>query len=216
MSNPVVVVNELQRAGLFAFSSTAVEEVDEFCRSWLAHDFEVSSKLQGVRELALISAAEFSLAPAFLDPLAVRPPYEVSRDDATIALLKSDTNMIIPVHLKGDPDQGLESLVSRNDISVFSADIAKLQLLAPGWWEEVNHDHDRVWECIEDLQYAHRTCPWIPARMVAASPLLKIQGLLWLLRLTISRNERYEGEVPGVVSTFIARYRSLGGGGEEG
>ncbi|MFC6595703.1 hypothetical protein [Kitasatospora paranensis] len=208
-----MVVEELERAELFTFSGDAIDSANRFCAAWLAENFESDLKLQGIRELALISAAEFSLIPEFLDPLASRAPYQVRDRDAELALLKTDTSTLIPIHLRAEPSAYLEPLVSRYDLSIFSADIAKLQLLDEEWWEKVDRDHGAIWRQVEDLRHSHLVCPWMPARMVANSPLLQIQGLLWMLRMAISRNEDYRDEVPKAIASFVSRY-GVGGGGE--
>ncbi|MFI0906775.1 hypothetical protein ACH4TE_25115 [Streptomyces sioyaensis] len=202
------IAQELTRADLFTYSGEAVAVIEDFCEKWVACASELSAEVPRMRKLMLLAAAEFSLIPSFLMPANYGTPFKVRGDDAMLALLKSDTTPNWPFHMQAISEGRARSLLSSVDLSVFSADIAKLFLMNPEWWHKLDGPSE-LWKAVEEIEQIHRECPWRPLKVLGESSLLKIQGLLWQLRLTVINHSGFEGEASAVISSFVDYWRSV-------
>ncbi|WP_149184508.1 hypothetical protein [Streptomyces sp. TRM49041] len=203
---PDEIVAEFARVDLFHFEGAGLKSIDEFSRSWMSGNPEIEGELPTIRALTLLAAAEYSLIPAILDTSKGRP-FVVGKNEALLALLKCDTTPLYPVHVAAKNERRVSAYVSPIDLSVFSADIAKLFLINPEWWDKLA-SASALWEAVRELEASHRECPYPPLRLLGESALLQVQGLLWQLRLTVVGHVGFEESVPDVISSFVQ------GGGE--
>ncbi|WP_435610819.1 hypothetical protein [Streptomyces sp. C10-9-1] len=183
------LVSQLAHERLFDYSPDALSIVDEFLGSW---GDEVEIDLIKAKNFILLAAAEYALIP-FIQSGKYDRPVSVQRGDALLAVLKCDTTPMLPVHRHRE--------MSAVDLSVFSSDIAKLDAIDSGWWEDLVGP-ESLWRFVERLERAHSECPWMPLRDLSNSSLLRIQGLLWELRLTVAKHRGFDGPIPAVVSVF--------------
>ncbi|MFF0554799.1 hypothetical protein [Streptomyces sp. NPDC004266] len=194
------LVPVLEHHGLFQYAPNALEVVERFCQSWGEYESELADDLPLVKNLILLSAAEYSLIPSFLDGSYSRP-VPVRDVDAKLAVLKCDTTPSILIH-KHAKETGTPAFVSAADLSVFSSDVAKLYLKDPDWWESLHNPAD-LWKGVEYLEEAHIRCPWPSLQALAETKLLRVQGLIWQLRLTVANRHGFDEAISGVVSDFV-------------
>jgi hypothetical protein len=179
------VINILQGAGIFEFSVEARLEIDAFFGGVErgASDLVV----QQARALSHLHAAEFALQPAFEEPGSLRFPTPsaivVTPAHARLALLKGDCSLIIWTHAASN--EGIGQLRS-SDLTVFSGDASKLERLRPMWAEEVR-ETSNIWSDYgRMLEAVHRDSQWDAASKVADSGVLRLQIVLWRLKVAVT------------------------------
>jgi hypothetical protein len=131
-------------------------------------------------EIACLSAGEFALLRTVTtverDPNRGFGRITVERQDAQLAVLKSNTGLGIPLHAW----RGKRTLLL-HDLTVFSSEISKL---GP---REVSLDD--VTDLVHELEghYAESASPL--AQQIAAARAIPFQGLMWRLKLELATHE---------------------------
>ncbi|MBV9381246.1 MAG: hypothetical protein JOY82_04765 [Streptosporangiaceae bacterium] len=178
-----VVNEELRRAGIAEYMPSAVHEVEGFV-SRQERRFPSEDPVLFSRGLVLtyLSAAEFALLPAFAEPTqAVIPPaapLSVGEDHARLAILKSDCPISFPVHPK---EQGALPW----DVMVFGGDVSKTAILLPDW-QRMTEGPAVLYDLVGRLEGMHRESESTLARDVVESGAIRVQGLLWRVKLTVA------------------------------
>lgn len=186
----VGVVRALESRNLFRFKPEVAQVIEELIR---ATDAAVPNLdpayLTQVRELTHLAAAEFALIPALVEPGVVKlavDPVQVDRAAAGLAVLKWDCQLLT----------GCLALQSHtfgpNELTVFSADTSRFNTLA-GDWSRLAADPRELHNFVRALERSHarHRAPLVNA--VAESGVLRVQGLLWRLRLTVAALPGYPG-----------------------
>jgi hypothetical protein len=188
------VVQSLSKLGLL-ISSEARQEIDQFFN---VHAQELLGRwgqelggftLEQSRALSLLNAAEYALLPAFANPgESELPPAQaitVSVSDARLALLKGDCSLIIWTHV---PSRGIIESLRVSDLMVFGGDASKVRLLLDTGGEDAPIDTSNVRYFSNQLESEHLHTDWEPAARVVHSGAIRLQSLLWLLKLAVVEN----------------------------
>ena len=177
------VNEELGRAGITEYGTSAVLEVEAFTseqeRRFSAEDPALFSQ---VMALTYLSAAEFALLPAFIYPeQAVIPPTApllVGMDHARLAILKADCPITWPVHPKKEGALPW-------DVMVFGGDVSKTAILLPEW-QRMAEGPAVLYELVDQLERMHRDSGSRLATAVANSGAIRVQALLWRVKLAVA------------------------------
>jgi len=176
------VRDELGRAGIADYQDSAAREVASFINDQQrTYPSQESGVFSLERELILLSAAEFALAPALTQPTeaAIPPnsPLQVTEDHARLAILKYDCPLSFPEHLRTE-------IVRPWDVMVFGGDISKTELVLPDW-NRINEGPHIVFDLVGQLEAMHMASGSQLAQQVVESGAIRVQGLLWRMKLSL-------------------------------
>lgn len=167
----------LEDRGVFVFDPAAQEEIARWFDS-----LEPAPGTELVQELVCLTAAEYASIRFVSYPrpvLPVQKPIQVTHGEALLGLLKTDCNPIVCIsdHAEGRP-------LTLNDVTAFSSDAAKLASLGFSI-EEPPTEIGEIARAVDTLEHMHRASP--PARAVTfgESGLLRLQGFLWAIKLSL-------------------------------
>jgi len=184
------VIRVLEARELFIFHPEIRGEVSAYVDSVESVLPETDpAQLSQLTELVHIAAAEFSLTPVLTDPtsdvpLPPRGPIQVAPQFARLAVLKYDCTLgTICLH-NSPSDYG------PSDLTVFSGDTSRFIALE-GDWNELTENPAVLQSYVLRIQQVHEEHPSQLVRDVAASGVMRLQGLLWRLRLTVMRQPGY-------------------------
>jgi hypothetical protein len=169
--------NLLYESGLFAFGDSALSEVE----SWFEPLGGVVPDRGRVEELVCLTAAEYSLVPHFQADgslLPVRERIGVGKEEARTSLLKANCN---PIFCLTDLAEKRPSLA---DVTAFSADVSKLVSVGASI-EEPSLEIGDVARHVDALERAHRESPVAGGRRFADTGVLRLQGFLWAVKLSL-------------------------------
>jgi hypothetical protein len=186
----VGVVRALESRNLFRFDPEVVPVIEGLVRAANAADPDRDPvSLTQLRELTHLAAAEFALIPALADPGSVNlatEPVRVNKANAALGVLKWDCDILT----------GCWPLQSRifgpDELSVFSADTIRFNVLM-GDWPRLAADPGELHNFVRVLESAHAQHQEPLVNAVAQSGVLRVQGLLWRLRLTVAGLPGYSG-----------------------
>jgi hypothetical protein len=184
----VGVVRALESRNLFRFSPEVGRAIEPFVEATEAAFPNLDpAYLTRVREQTHLAAAEFALLPGLTEPGAISvavDPVEVDQADAAMAILKWDCQLIT-----GCPT--VESF-GPADLTVFSGDSSKFDALR-GDWPGLTADPEELHSFVRTLEAAHERHRAPLVNAVAGSGVLRLQGLIWRLRLTVAGMPGYPG-----------------------
>jgi len=184
------VVGVLEAGELFIFHPDIRGEVGAYVDSVESVLPETDpAQLSQLTELVHIAAAEFSLTPVLTDPtsdvpLPPRGPIQVAPQFARLAVLKYDCTLATICLHTSPSDYG------PSDLTVFSGDTSRFIAL-DGDWNELTQSPSVLQSHVLRLQQVCEEHPSQLVRDVAASGVIRLQGLLWCLRLTVMRQPGY-------------------------
>jgi hypothetical protein len=164
----IKAIDALEAARLFRFEPRARRQLFDF----------VHVAGPDVRDLTALTAAEFALAPLFAEArplLPVAQPIPVDGNAAAAAELKADCMNIL---LCAPPSLTLV------DVTAFSGDVAKLRLagLSP---DSAPTEIGDVARAVDELESRHRDSPSELSRRFGESGILRLQGFLWAVKLSL-------------------------------
>jgi hypothetical protein len=186
----VGVVRALESRGLFRFEPEVAQVVEELVEATSTAVTNLDpAYLTQVRELTHLAAAEFALIPALVNPGVVKlavEPVQVDQAAVSLAVLKWDCQL-----LTGCARLQPETF-SPDELTVFSGDTSRFNALV-GDWPRLAADPGELHNFVRALESAHERhrAPFVNA--VAESGVLRVQGLLWRLRLTVAGQPGYQG-----------------------
>jgi hypothetical protein len=179
---------ELSDRGFFTFNDDVVSPIHQFIEDL---EGSLSLTLGDVDEwgqaLLYLNAAEFALLPALIRPpnqplVPIREPIPVGREAALLAITKSDCMCLNwPNHTsrirEGKPTPLWE-------VTAFAADVSKLAAvdIAP---EDPITDIAQLSDAVGRLERAHSASGNRLAQQVAEAGVLKIQGFLWSVKISL-------------------------------
>jgi hypothetical protein len=191
----------LKERGLFVFDDSASSEI----AAWFASLGDVPDS-GSVEELVCLTAAEYSLIPHFQAAESVLPlqePIRVGEGEALLGLLKTNCN---PIFCLMDLAERRPSLA---DVTAFSADIAKLVSVGMAL-DETPEEIGDIARRVDDLERAHRDSPAAGGRRFADSGVLRLQGFLWAVKLSLWRGGDL-GEAMGAAYEAFELAEPVGG-----
>lgn len=177
----------LEDRGLFTFDNEAVAEVTRaFYDLDVPADAMLGERPAGAafQELALLTAAELALAPILVEPRRILPvgdhePIQVPASAARIALHKADcVNIYYCVGRKAE--RGL----TLPDVTAFGGDVSKLAMVGVPV-EEPPREIGDIARAVDDVQRLHLESPSELVRRVGESGVLRLQGFLWAIKLSL-------------------------------
>jgi hypothetical protein len=184
----VGVVRALESRNLFRFRPEVGQAIEPFVEATaVAFPNLDPAYLTQVREQTHLAAAEFALIPALAEPGVIKvtvEPVEVDQADAALAVLKWDCQLIT-----GCPQT---ETFGPADLTVFSGDTSKFNVLI-GDWPKLIADSQELHGFVRALEAAHERHPEPLVNAVAESGVLRLQGLIWRLRLTVAGMPGYPG-----------------------
>lgn len=139
-----------------------------------------------IQELVCLTAAEFALAPAVVDArpmLPMQEPIAVSEDNARLALMKSNCNPIFCM-----TSVIRERHLTLADVVAYGSDVAKLEAAGLSNHAPPTEIGD-VARAVDDLERAHREVPSAVAQAIGTSGVLRVQGFLWAVKLSLSHRD---------------------------
>ena len=172
----------LEERRLFTFGSGARQEIS---RSFADLGVHLEPNAQFLHELTYLSAAEFALTPIFERPRTVLPvsePLEVSELDARLALAK--TNCLY-VEWGCKQFQVEARPLSPLDVVLFTGDVAKLAAVGLEPREPVS-DIGALADAVTKVEHQYREAPTDLARRTGESGVLRLQGFIWALKLSLA------------------------------
>jgi hypothetical protein len=170
----------LEEKGLFTFRSSAVDEISSF--------FEMREPTLGLstddlRELVLLTAAEFALLPVFDQPpaslLPIEEPLPVERLHARLALAKTDC-----LYIEHCFEAAAMRQLTLPDVTAFSGDVAKLEALGVSS-ADPPRELRGVADVVDQLERGHREARDSRAQSIGDSGVVRLQGFLWALKLSL-------------------------------
>lgn len=167
----------MEERGIFVFDPSAVQEIS----TW----FDSLPAAEITRELVCLTAAELAVMRFASYPGSVLPlnkPVLVTHEEALLALLKTDCNPIVCI--SGADERPL----TLNDITAFSSDVAKLAALGLSI-EEPPDEIGEIARAVDELERMHRAAPPGRAQVFADSGVLRLQGFLWSVKLSLPRGD---------------------------
>ena len=183
MNSDVRTPTLLEERGLFAFTPAANDELARFF-----DDPPVAERSNPMlRELAYLTAAEYALTPVLVEPRDVLPvaePFAVDADVARVALVKGNC-VIIEYHTARVREEERLTLV---DVTAFSGDVSKLETVGLSSYDPPTEIGD-VARAVDELERLHREEPSEVARAIAESGVLRLQGFLWAVKLSLPRQD---------------------------
>jgi hypothetical protein len=166
----------LAQRGLFAFDDAARETI-EHCFAQLGDRAEASV----MPELVALTAAEFALEPLIAEPTPILPvpqPIPVSARDAALAVVKANCNPIFCFpEAQGQP-------FTLPDVAAFGADVAKLAAVGISVIEPSTEIGD-IARAVDRLELEHRGSDVTSAQRLGESGVLRLQGFLWAVKLSL-------------------------------
>jgi hypothetical protein len=191
---------ELARAGIAEYATNAVREVEGFM-SEQERRFSSEDPALFSRGMALIylSAAEFALLPAFVEPAqAVIPPaapLSVDLGHARLAILKSDCPISFPVHPRNEGALPW-------DVMVFGGDVSKTAILLPDW-DRITEGPNVLYDLVGRLEEMHIDSGSRLARDVVNSGAIRVQGFLWRVKLTVAAHPSFDTGISETVDEAL-------------
>lgn len=184
----VGVVRALESRNLFRFSPEVGRTIEPFVEATTAAFPNLDpAYLTQVREQTHLAAAEFALLPGLTEPGAIKvavDPVEVDQAHAALAILKWDCQLITGCFETED--------FGPADLTVFSGDTSKFDAL-DGDWPRLISDPQELHNFVRTLEAAHEQHQAPLVNAVAGSGVLRLQGLIWRLRLTVAGAPGYPG-----------------------
>ena len=171
----------LEELNLFAIETAAHEEIATYFDS---HDEPEASVL---RDLVILTAAEFALSPILIEPRQILPVSEaipVSQGWGRMALLKA--NCVAIEWCVGR--SGAQVPSTWFDVTAFGGDIAKLEAVELSSLEPPR-EIGEVARAVDRLEHMHRDSPHELVRSVGESGVLRLQGFLWAVKLSLPRGD---------------------------
>jgi hypothetical protein len=172
----------LEQKGLFSFRSSALEEISAFSD---VREPTLGLSTDDLRELVCLTAAEFALLPIFAQPpasvLPVEEPLGVERMQARLALAKTNC-----LYIEWCVEAAATRQLALPDVTAFSGDVAKLEALGvPS--QDPPREIGRVAEVVDQLERGHREAQDSRARSIGDSGVLRLQGFLWAIKLSLGQ-----------------------------
>lgn len=182
MAEDVNSASLLEERRLFTFSPGARQVIFASFADLAVH---LEGNAQFLHELTYLSAAELSLIPIFERPRTVLPvseALEVSELDARLALAKTNCLYVEWVckrfQIEARP-------LSPLDVALFTGDVAKLEAVGLEPREPLS-DIGTLADAITTIEHQYREAPTDLARRTGDSGVLRLQGFLWALKLSLS------------------------------
>lgn len=177
-----VIPSLLEARALFEFTPEAQEEVSSFFLNRADTD-----RGDGfLPELTYLTAAEFALSPILIYPRVVLPvpePIPVDVPSVRLALAKANC-MFIEFCSERMQDGSLRL----PDVTAFGGDIAKLEAIGVSPDEPPTEIGDLA-RAVDALEHAHRQAATDFAQQVGESGVLRLQGFLWAVKLSLPRRD---------------------------
>jgi hypothetical protein len=188
----VGVVRALESRNLFRFEPDVAQVIETFVGATNAAYTNLDpAYLTQVREQTHLAAAEFALIPALVEPGAVQlatEPVQVDGADAALAALKWDCQLLTGC-LQLRPET-----FGPDELTVFSGDTSRFNALM-GDWPKLAADPAELHNFVLTMERAHAQHQAPLVNAVAESGVLRMQGLLWRLRLTVAGLPGYSGSL---------------------
>jgi hypothetical protein len=173
----------LEERGLFAFTPAAHDELGQFF-----DDPAIASRSTPLlRELVHLTAAEYALVPILVEPRSVLPvaePFTVDTGPARVALVKANC-VIIEYHTARVREYEQLTLA---DVTAFSGDLSKLETVGLSSQNPPTEIGD-VARAVDELERLHLAEPSEIARAIGESGVLRLQGFLWAVKLSLPRQD---------------------------
>ncbi len=188
----------LESRHLFRFDPASGAVVDEFVTT--AGGTETATdpaELTRIGEFVSLAAAEFALLDAVGTQTPGTAPVTVSAAQARRGLLKYNCTIILGCRLL-DPDH-----FGANEMTVFSSDASRIETVGMTW-DAIRESPDNLHELVRRLDEAHRNHPSFLVRSVGQSGVVRIQGLLWRMRLTLAGFDSYRGPLDEALRASMA------------
>jgi hypothetical protein len=181
-------VKHLARYGLFSFHERPVEEIGQFFEE-RGHSVELEAQQVNsmLHDLVMLTAAEFALDTVLSRPreiLPVQEPIQVDTRAGRLAMTKANcvsVNWCVKL-TREDP------ALTLYDVTAFSSDVAKLVALDVSPTEPPEEIGD-IARAVDAIERGHRESPSSYARAVGDSGVLRLQGFLWSVKLSLPRGE---------------------------
>ncbi len=194
------VNEELGRAGIAEYETSAVDEVEAFVneqeRRFSSEDPALFSRGMA---LTYLSAAEFALLPAFVEPtqtvIPPAAPLSVGKDHARLAILKSDCPLSYPIHPR---DMGALPW----DVMVFGGDVSKTAILLPDW-QRMTEGPTVLYDLVKQLEEMHRNSEFRLARDVVDRGVIRVQALLWRVKLAVTAHPSFDTGIREAVNEAL-------------
>lgn len=192
--------DELARAGIAAYDASAVREVEAFVIGQ-ERRFPSEDPALFTRGMALtyLSAAEFALTPALVEPAgAVIPPVEplkVGWREARLAILKSDCPISFPIHPR-------HQVAMPWDIMVFGGDVSKALILMPDW-QRITEGPQVLYDLVDRLEAMHRESEYGPAEGAADGGAIRVQALLWRVKLEVMGQPSFDTGIRAAIEEAL-------------
>jgi hypothetical protein len=170
----------MQERGLFRCEPDLHNEIANFFFELEGSAWDRFRAGRVLGELAYLTAAEYALEPLLTDPkptLPVPEPLAVEARHGRLAVVKANC-MIFCVEFQAEPRFTLP------DVTAFSGDVSKLNAvgLESGTSENIVGDLARA---VDDLERIHRESSAELARRIGDSGVLRLQGFLWAVKLSL-------------------------------
>ncbi len=176
----------LEERGVFRFEDSVHQAVESFFGELGGPSRSDAATALILRELAYLSAAEFSLAPLLIEPkptLPISEPLVVDAGSAMLALIK--TNCISIEWPCLDTSREGRHL-NLNDVTAFSGDVRKLEVMGLSS-QNPPEEIGALLGAVERLESLHQAASTELAKRVGASGVIRIQGFLWVIKLGLPR-----------------------------
>lgn len=171
----------LEERQLFTFDPGARHEISV---SFAALEVHLEPNAQLLHELTYLTAAEFGLIPIFDQPRSVLPvsqPLQVSELHAHLALAKTNC-LYIEWSCKRFQIEARQ--LSPSDVAAFTADVAKLEAVGIPSREPLS-EIAQLADAVTTIEHQYRQAPTDLARRTGESGVLRLQGFLWALKLSL-------------------------------
>jgi hypothetical protein len=198
----------LEQAGLFTFEGEAQSHLSGFFER-ITPQVELEAQTQGalLQELVHLTAAEYALAPALQAPrpmLPLKEPVRVDQGAALLALAKADCSILWP-----DCPTGRAQRLTLASVTAFSGDISKLALVGVSAADPPSGIGDLA-RAVDDLERLHRRASDQHAQELGASGVLRLQGFLWAVKLSLPEGS-LESAVKDAFDAFELTQPASGG-----
>jgi len=166
----------LSERGLFEFDPAAIFEISQGFQSVEHHASEL------VEELVALTAAEYALMPLFGfsgSLLPVERPFHVRPSEALLGLLKTNCGLTMCFDRVAE-----EKRLTLADVTAFSSDVSKLASVDVS----IEHPPEEIGDiarAVDVLERAHLESPVVRGRQFGESGLLRLQGFLWAVKLSV-------------------------------
>ena len=183
----------LEQSGLFLFDSAETRVVRDFASSTrlqqLGLELDPGSVTQ-TSDLLHLAAAEYAVGRSCAEAgLGVSPPQRsapvyVTEADAVLGVLKYNCNLIDGCAAR------LASDFRPDDFSVFASDVRRLESFNLSW-TAVTQDRQQLYYYVSQLERVHFSQGYSVASAAASTGLIRLQGVLWAMRLAIMGQPDY-------------------------